>query len=161
MTYLDDERLGLIRQILKERQKSSRAFVQYMSKPNEHQQEGLLHMREVHCITVIGPGEGKTMSQIAQELSVTHGAVSQIASRLEKKGYLLRQKTLSNRRQTIAKLTPLGVDFYEKQLSHDSEEFATIDQKYFSSFSLEELQRILGYERSMAIHFLEALTPKQ
>ena len=160
MTYLDDERLGLIQQILKERQKSSRAFVQYMNKPNQHLQEEQLHVREVHCISVIGPGEGKTMSQIAQELSVTHGAVSQIASRLEKKGYLLRQKAPSNRHQTIAKLTPLGVAFYEKQLSPDSEEYADSDLKHFSGFSLEELQQILGYEHSMASHFLEALAQK-
>ena len=33
----------------------------------------------------IGPGEGRTMSEIAREMNVTQGAVSQIASRLEKK----------------------------------------------------------------------------
>jgi len=153
MTYLENERLDTIRRILGERQRSSRAFVQYMNKAHDYQQENALYMREAHCIIVIGPGEGKTMSQIAQELSVTHGAVSQIAGRLEKKGYLLRQKDPANRRQTIAKLTPLGEAFYQQHLHYDSQEFAAIDQKYLSIFSLEQLQQILDYEKRMTQHF--------
>lgn len=153
MTYLEDERSGLIRQILGERQKSSRAFVQYMNKTHEYQQEGALYMREAHCIIAIGLGEGKTMSQIAQELSVTHGAVSQIAGRLEKKGYLQRQKDPANRRQTIAKLTPLGEAFYRQHLHYDSQEFAAIDRQYLSIFSLEQLRQILNYEERMTEHF--------
>ena len=115
-------------------------------------------MREAHFIMALGPEGGKTMSEIAKAMSVTQGAISQIAGRLEKKGYLLRRQNSENRRQIMALLTEKGKSFYQQHLEFDSSEFAKMDRDYLSRFSKEELDTILEYERQMAIIFSNGKT---
>lgn len=155
MTYSDNTRLGLIHAILCEKRNSSRAFVQYMASDREYGQSDVLHMREAHFIMAVGPGDGKTMSEVAKEMSVTQGAVSQTAGRLEKKGYIRRSQAPGNRRQILAVLTERGRAFYQQHLAFDSAKFTKIDQAYLSRFTEEELRLILEYEKLMTAHFLE------
>ena len=55
-----------------------------------------------------GIEQGKTMTEIREELFVTKAAISQNLSSLEKKGYLTREINLENRRQIIVNLTHEG-----------------------------------------------------
>lgn len=106
MDDMNDVRLDLIYELLHQKAATARAYMQYIDSDREYVAGDKLYMREAHFVMAIGPGKGKTMSEIAQELDVTQGAVSQTAARLEKKGYIQRQKCPSNYRQTIAMLTP-------------------------------------------------------
>lgn len=106
-------------------------------------------MREAHFLIAIGPGEGKTMSEIAQKLDVTQGAISQTAARLEKKGYIRRQKCPSNRRLTIARLTEKGEAFYAEHRKYDKNMFARLDSLCFSRYSDEELRMLVDYEKAV------------
>lgn len=154
MSYLDETRLQLIYRILGAKLSASRIAVQYLSKERHYDDsEDRLYMREAHFIMAVGTGEGKTMSELAKELDVTHGAVSQTASRLEKKGYLLRRRDEGDRRQIVAVLTEKGRDFYAQHLEYDSEEFASLDERFFSRFSEEELRMILEYEQFSSVIF--------
>lgn len=148
MHYTDDPRLQLIFEILGEKEKASRAFIQYANKSRVYGDEEL-YMREAHFITAVGPGNGLIMSKIAEIMAVTHGAVSQIACRLEKKGYILRCRDPENHRQIIAKLTEKGEDFYRKHIRYDTAEYAEMDKRFFSSFTEEELRLIKAYEQAM------------
>lgn len=161
MTYLDNERLKLISEILGEKANSSRTFTQYMSQKRHYGPEDALHMREAHFILALGPGEGKAMSELARVLSVTKGAVSQTAGRLEKKGCILRRPDPGNRRLVIAVLTEKGEEFYQRHLEFDRAEYAKMDRDYLSRFSEEELRLILEYEERMTALFAEAVAKKE
>ena len=93
---MKEQRIKLIGKLLHQQGNTARAFVQYMDSDREYTAGDKLYMREAHFVIAIGPGEGRTMSEIAREMNVTQGAVSQIASRLEKKGYVCRRKNEEN-----------------------------------------------------------------
>lgn len=160
MSYINEPRLHLIYEILAEKSRSAQAFVQYNNASREYGQGEDLHMREAHFIMAVGPGEGMTMSEVARVLSVTHGAVSQTAARLEKKGYLLRMRDPSNRRQIVAALTPQGEEFFHRHLQYDSAHFADMDRHYLSRFTDDELRMIRDYEALMYTIFTKKQTEK-
>lgn len=143
----EEVRLHLIDEILKAKEQSSFAFVKFTSTPREYTQGELLYIREVHFVMAVQPGEGRTMSKIAQELQVTQGAASQIAARLEKKGYILRRRNPENYRQIIAVLTEKGEQLYQRHRLYDQMEYQKADELFFSRFSEEELRTFLEYER--------------
>ncbi len=160
MSYIDETRLRLIYEILGEKRISSRLFVQYMTANREYGSGDVLHMREAHFIMAVGLEDGKTMSEIAGELTVTHGAVSQTARRLEKKGYILRRQDAGDRRQIVVVLTDKGKEFYQRQLEYDSAEFAQMDQRYLSRFTDDELRLIRDYEALMSVAFAQKVGAK-
>lgn len=148
MSYVKNPRLKLIYEILGEKEKASKAFVQYANRSHTYGEDNL-YMREAHFITTIGLGDGLVMSEIANKLGVTHGAVSQTALRLEKKGYIVRLRDPENFRYVVAKLTEKGEAFYREHISYDTEEYAEMDRKYLSDFSDEDLLKIKEYEKAM------------
>lgn len=146
---MSEARLGLIYELMHQKAATARAYVQYIDSDREYVAGDKLYMREAHFLIAIGPGEGKTMSEIAQELDVTQGAVSQTAARLEKKGYIQRQKCPSNRRLTIAKLTEKGEAFYAEHRKYDKQMFARLDGLCFSQYSDEALRMLIDYEKAI------------
>lgn len=50
----------------------------------------------------------KSVSQIAQDVSLSQATVTGILDRLEKRGYVLRQRSGEDRRRTLVKATPLA-----------------------------------------------------
>ncbi|MQW23785.1 MULTISPECIES: MarR family winged helix-turn-helix transcriptional regulator [unclassified Lactococcus] len=56
-----------------------------------------------------GIEQGKSMTEIREELFVTKAAISQNLASLEKKGYITRETDLENRRQIIVNLTQVGL----------------------------------------------------
>lgn len=153
--YKDIPRLQLIVDILAEKEKASKAFVQYTNKSHTYGKDNL-YMREAHFITTVGIGDGMIMSEIAEKMNVTHGAVSQTALRLEKKGYIIRLRDPENYRQVIAKLTEKGEEFYREHMSYDTKEYTYLDQNCLAKFSDEDLLKIMEYEKAMYAFFTKA-----
>ena len=149
---MKEQRIKLIGKLLHQQGNTARAFVQYMDSDREYTADDKLYMREAHFVIAIGPGEGRTMSEIAREMNVTQGAVSQIASRLEKKGYVCR-------RQIIAFLTEKGEQFYTEHQRYDESMHRQMDEIALNRFNEEELQCIFEYEQIMEMLLKEeALT---
>lgn len=146
---MSEARLDLIYELMHQKAATARAYMQYIDSDREYVTGDKLYMREAHFLIAIGPGEGKTMSEIAQELDVTQGAVSQTAARLEKKGYIQRQKCPSNRRLTIARLTEKGEAFYAEHRKYDKKTFVLLDRLCFSQYSDEALRMLIDYEKSV------------
>lgn len=67
-----------------------------------------LSMSEIHAIDAIGLGEGKMMSEVAEELHITMGTLTATMTKLEKKGYAKREKDPTDRRVVLASLTRKG-----------------------------------------------------
>ncbi len=155
LTEEQARRVKLINALLEEKTRASEAFTRYIASPRTYEDGSgdILYMREAHFILAVGPGEGRTMSEIAQLLGVTQGAVSQLAARLEKKGYILRHRTSENHRQVLATLTPLGEEACRTHQNFDDAQYAEMDRECFSRFSDEELRKFCEYEHIVYTHF--------
>lgn len=147
-----ENRLRLVSELMDEKRKTTFAYSQYLAKNREYAPGEQLYMREVHFVMAVGPGEGHTMSELAARLEVTQGAVSQLAARMEKKGFVQRAKTAGDRRQTVATLTPKGVALYKEHTLYDREHYQRISDM-LAQFSDAELLRFREYERVMGAGF--------
>lgn len=79
---------------------------------------GDLSIQEMHLIEKLGPDKELRMSQVADALGVTLGTMTVAADRLDKKGYVLRQRLDDDRRVVKLKLTDKG-----REAFHAHEEF--------------------------------------
>lgn len=68
---------------------------------------------DMHVIEAIGIGEPKNMSSIAKELSVTVGTLTIAMNSLVKKGYVVRERGLEDRRIVFISLSEKGRKAYE------------------------------------------------
>lgn len=152
MEKSEDHRIQLIEQLVSENRKTAIAHTQYIACNREYAPGESLYMREVHFIVAVGLGDGKTMSELADTLEVTAGAVSQLAARMEKKGYVVRMKAAEDKRQTIARLTEKGIALYKEHTEYDRENYRKISE-ILREFSDEELKKILHYEQILQLCF--------
>jgi DNA-binding MarR family transcriptional regulator len=67
-----------------------------------------LFYAEIHLIKAIKENEGIHITGLAQYLEVTKGAVSQMLMKLEKKGFIVKEKDPGNQSRFLLKLTPKG-----------------------------------------------------
>lgn len=140
------KRLELIDTLMHEKRRTSLAHTQYLSCNREYTEGEHLFMREVHFVVAVGPGSGKTMTQLAEALDVTRSAVSQLASRMEKKGYVMRLQSAEDKRQIITVLTEKGEALYAEHTAYDTANYQKISD-LFSSFSDEDLSKFVEYEK--------------
>lgn len=73
--------------------------------------DGKLTLAEMRAIECIGGGrlKGRTITQISQELDITLPSVTAMVKRLEKKGYVTRQRGATDGRQVNVRLTDAGM----------------------------------------------------
>lgn len=132
-----DKRSQYLLKLIRKVTKISTQVYKYQSTPRTYGTEEKLYMREVHFIDILGNGEME-MGQIAERLDVTNGAVSQIASRLEKKGYVIRKKEASDSRHIICALTEKAEKALEQHSKMDVFAYKKFDA-IMEEFSEEEL----------------------
>lgn len=68
---------------------------------------------DMHVIEAIGVGDAKNMSTIAHLLSVTVGTLTIAMNSLVKKGYVIRQRGTTDRREVYISLSEKGRGAYE------------------------------------------------
>ena len=75
---------------------------------------GKLSLAEMRAIECVGSGRrsGRTVTEISQELDITLPSVTAMVKRLEKKGYVLKQRGAEDGRQVIIRLTDAGYHAY-------------------------------------------------
>lgn len=71
---------------------------------------GDLSLREIHTIEAIVNSADSSAGSVAAKLMITMGTLSIALSTLEKKGYILREKTISDRRRINITVTQKGVE---------------------------------------------------
>ena len=141
-------RLELVQKILRAHNVASVATVNFFEKPHKYAEDDSLYMREVHFVVEIGSMGSPTMSELANRLNVTQGAVTQMATRLEKKGYVVRQKDTEDKRVTTISLTEKGKVLCEQHIDFDKREHANVSEM-LGEFSDEELEKLIRYEQVM------------
>lgn len=147
-----EERLALLEEMIRQKRKATLAHAQYLAQNREYDPGEKLYMREVHFVMAVGPGEGRTMSELAARLDVTQGAVSQLAARLEKKGYVRRGKDGADKRQIVATLTPKGEALYTHHTEYDHARYLQISEA-LANYSNEQLRLFTDYERTIKALF--------
>lgn len=142
------DRLTLIQKLLREHTATASATLNYLENPRKYAEDDSLYMREVHFVVEIGPMGSPTMSELANRLNVTQGAVTQMATRLEKKGYVVRQKDTEDKRVTTISLTEKGKVLCERHIDFDKREHANVSEM-LGEFSEDELEKLIRYETLM------------
>lgn len=142
------DRLALVQKILRAHNVTSVATVNFFEKPHKYAADDSLYMREVHFVVEIGSMGAPTMSEVANRMNVTQGAVTQMATRLEKKGYVIRQKDTQDKRVTTISLTEKGKILCEEHIAYDQKEYAVVSEM-LKEFSDEELEKLIRYEQVM------------
>lgn len=88
-----------------------------------------LSVTEIHTIEAIGEKEERTMSEIANDLSITVGTLTTAINKLIKKGYVERRRIEEDRRIVLVKLTKKGKNAsYLHKKFHDEMIKATIEK---------------------------------
>lgn len=142
------ERIELVKTLLLERRTAARSIRKVLECEREYLPGHSLAMQEAHFISAIGDS-GATGTEVANQLKTSLSAVSQIASRLEKKGYITRSKAHGDKRQTLFFLTDLGIALKKAHDAFDSVTYEKISQR-LSIYSEEELLYLIEYEKRAA-----------
>lgn len=76
--------------------------------------DGKLSLSEMRVIECVGNGRsrGRTVTEISQELDITLPSVTAMVKRLEKKGYVLKQRGAADGRQVNIRLSETGFHAY-------------------------------------------------
>lgn len=80
-----------------------------------------LYHSERHLIDQIGDYPEKNITELAQFLGVTKGAISQTVKKLENKGVVTRYKGEKNEKEVFLKLTETGKSIYKKHKNVNQE----------------------------------------
>lgn len=96
-------------------------MVENEKKPRHFGVPELLHASEIHMAMNIHDNPGMHVSELARISGVTRGAVSQLVSKLEKKGLVTKTEDPENRLKTIPILTNKGKVAYYAHAQHHEE----------------------------------------
>jgi len=72
----------------------------------------MLYPSEIHTAMLIGNNPGQHVSELARIAGITRGAVSQVVTRLEKKGLVKKAADPDSNLKTVPRLTEMGWEAY-------------------------------------------------
>jgi DNA-binding MarR family transcriptional regulator len=105
-----------------------------------------LYHSERHMIDNIGENPEMNITEFAQSLGVTKGAVSQVVSKLETKGMVRRRRKSDNEKEVILSLTREGADLYRMHKKVNEESLLPLYNK-LKKYSDEEIDFLIDMFR--------------
>lgn len=127
-----------ILKLIKKLTKLTEKIHKYQSTPRDYGTGDKLYMREAHFIDAVGT-KGEDMGKLAQKLGVSNGAISQLASRLEKKNCVYRVASEDDSRCVNCFLTEQGKEIFSLHKELDKKNYAKF-LFALEDFSEEELE---------------------
>lgn len=112
--------------------------------PKQFGTDELLSHSEIHLIEIIGDHEGLSVTDIANCLGITKGAVSQSLKKLENRKYTAKKIDPENLSRTIVYLTSKGLTAYWSH-KHWHETMDGGFSRYLENLSDEELAHIMTF----------------
>jgi DNA-binding MarR family transcriptional regulator len=82
--------------------------------PARHGTRHNLYHSERHMLDKIGENTGMNVTEFATAAGVTKGAISQLVSKLEKKGIVRRYKKSTNDKEVFLELTKTGQEVHRQ-----------------------------------------------
>jgi len=98
-------------------------------KPKDYGTGDLLYLAEIHTITMVGNNREINMTQLADLMGVTKGAISQTIRKLVTKDFITKANT-TNRKEINLKLSEKGLIVYKGQESFQKELFTFAGSLY-------------------------------
>ncbi len=121
--------------------------------PKKFGTDELLSHSEIHLIEIIGDNQDMSVTDIAKEMGLTKGAVSQSLKKLETKGFTGKLVDEANQSRSIVQLTSKGfISYYSHKQWH--EEMDGGFAKYMKELNENELNTILTFLEKVEV-FLE------
>lgn len=114
-------------------------YSDYIKSARDYGTGEIINMVEVHTLTVIEENPGITVTEVALEWNRTKGAVSQIISKLEKRGLIKRKKEVGNARIVHLYVTEKGNLLSKAHKEYDINELIWADKTLRKSFTSEEI----------------------
>lgn len=139
-------RIVLFKQLLDEKRNSTMIHEHYLNTIREYAPGTNLYMREMHFLMAADPEQPVSITDLAQKLGVTLGAASQMATKLEKKGLIVRSPDPEDRRRTMVSMTDEGNHLYREHLEYDRKSLEAMSD-LFGGFSDDEVKRLIEAER--------------
>lgn len=135
-----------MKEVIKEFMEVSNVYMELMNKTEKVKRSynGIeLYPSEIHTLVFIEDNNDINMTDIAQKLGITKGAIFKTILKLEQKGLLTRFKRAENNKNTYIKLTEKGKMAYE---GHERfhKEFFDEPSSDFVEFVSENKQVILN-----------------
>ena len=106
----------------------------------------------MHIIEAIGIGEPKSMSVIAKHLSVTVGTLTVNMNSLEKKGYLVRERSNADKRVVLVTLTEKG----KKAFYHHRDFHKAMIRSAIRNLDENEMQALINCLQKLSDFFEDA-----
>lgn len=148
------DRPELVRALIAAVRSVSAAHEKYSSRPREYLDGEILYMREAHFAIAVGEVGQAPMHQLAERMEITPGAVSQLAQRMENKGYVERVTCQEDKRKNLVRLTPKGQQLYEAHNRYDRERYRELAQT-LSRYTPEQLALFIDFEETLCALFLQ------
>ena len=130
----------------------SAAYEKYSSRPREYLAGETLYMREAHFAIAVGQADQAPMHELARQLEITPGAVSQLAQRMENKGYVERVTCEEDKRKNLVRLTPKGEQLYQAHKRYDEERHREMAAR-LSHYTPEQLTLFISFAEQLAEMF--------
>ncbi|WP_094604402.1 hypothetical protein SPSIL_053750 [Sporomusa silvacetica DSM 10669] len=109
-----------------------------MAEPRDFGIDELLHNSEIHMVDMIGRNPGINVTEIAQKLGITKGAIPKIIRKLIQKGLIYRYQSKDNKRIGQFELTAKGQIAFQQHIEFHRN-FDNIIIQTFDSVSEEKL----------------------
>ncbi|WP_232697801.1 MarR family winged helix-turn-helix transcriptional regulator [Brevibacillus daliensis] len=114
-------------------------YTDYIKTARDYGTGETINMMEVHTLTVIEENPGITVTEVALEWNRTKGAVSQIITKLEKRGLIIRKKEHDNAKNVHLYVTDRGEVLSKAHKDYDIKELTWADRTLHKSFTSEEI----------------------
>jgi len=101
-----------------------------MAQPRPFGTDDLLYSSEIHMIDVIGRQPGICVTEIANKLDITKGAVPKIIRKLLHKDMIYRYQVLENKKMVLFNLTDKGEIAFQAHAAFHEELDQNIIQKF-------------------------------
>ncbi|HNV47070.1 MAG TPA: MarR family winged helix-turn-helix transcriptional regulator [Spirochaetota bacterium] len=108
-----DKRIESINGIMQQFLRVVNLFQEVERQPMDFGIGMMLHPSEIHTVDAIGDSDGINVTALAHRLGVTKGAVSQMVTKLKRRGLVNKLKSVDNDRDVVLALTPKGRRAYD------------------------------------------------
>jgi DNA-binding MarR family transcriptional regulator len=110
--------------------------------PARHGTRHSLYHSERHMLDKIGDNTGMNVTEFAAAAGVTKGAISQLVTKLEKKGIVRRYKKSTNDKEVFLELTKSGQKVYQKHQKINEQTILPLNEE-LSKHSDEKVEFLL------------------
>jgi len=111
--------------------------------PARHGTRHNLYHSERHMLDKIGDNTGMNVTEFADAAGVTKGAISQLVSKLEKKGIVRRYKKSTNDKEVFLELTKTGQEVHRQHKKINEQSIIPLDEE-LSKHSDEKVEFLLA-----------------